>query len=59
MWLAFPASDYYGGSATTNGHLWTAHFAIPLVASRMIVNALKQDDVGAGHAQPFQLAAGS
>lgn len=59
MWLAFPASNYYGGSATTNGHLRTAHFAIPLVASRMIVSALKQDDLGAGYSQPFQLAAGS
>lgn len=25
MWLAFPTSDYYGGSATLVPHRWATH----------------------------------
>lgn len=59
MWPAFPAADYYGGSATTSGRRRTARLGIPQVASRMLVSTLWQDDLGAGSDQPNQLAAGS
>lgn len=59
MWPALPTSDYYGGSATIHRHRRTARLGIPWTASRMLINALKRDDLDAGYDQPNQLAAGS
>jgi len=57
--LAFPTSDYYGGSATIVEHPWTAHVIISTIASRMLANAFKRNALGAGYDQPNQYSTGS
>lgn len=44
MWPAFPASDYYGGSDSTQRLRLTASLGIRWVASCIAVDALKRVD---------------